>query len=188
MPTRRVSSTVDVNILSKARQISGASQAETIRQALAHFAATAGVGGRSAPAATRRRSGAPAAGASAAKAVTDMSDAEESACLRVLMQSRTALGDALVYLNGEEAVADTATKKQLRIVIGDFEADLAKVNARITAFLAEHLTMVPPSAATVDSISQLAEQVGQLTLEARRADQVISAVKSVVEIWTGTQV
>ncbi len=179
MPTKSVSSTVDVNVLSEAQRITGESQAETIRMALAHFIATGGV---------RPKAAAAVAAQAAAKPVNNMTDAEELACLRVLMKSRKALGDALVYLSGEEAVADTATKKRLRIVIGDFEADLAKVNARITAFQAEHLTMVPPSTVTVDRISQLADQVGQLTLEAQRADQVIAAIRSVVEIWTGTQV
>lgn len=202
MPTRKISSTVDVKMFQLAQDMTGAGQAETIRQALNHFIHNPPAT-RAAPIATSRAApvavsrampvaasrGAPMAFVQeTAKPVTEMTNDEKQACLMLMSNSRSAIGDSLAYLVGEEAVADIATKKRLRILIGDLEAKEAKINARITAFLAEQLTMVPPSTQIIAEISQLAEKVGQLTLEAQRADQVITAVKSVVQIWTGTQV
>lgn len=195
MPTRKISSTVDKKMFQLAQEMTGASQAETIRQALNHFIHNPPAA-RAAPVAATRSGPPVAAGRGvpvavareAPKPVTGMTDGEKQACMKLMLKSRKAVGDSLVYLAGEEAVADTETKKRLRILIGDLEADMAKINARIIAFQAEQLTMLPPSAQIIAEISQLAGEVGRLTQGAQRADQVITAVSSVIQIWTGTQV
>lgn len=184
MANKNVSSTVDEVLFQRAMDMTGAGQAETIRHALQHFVASVGGGTPEAELAMP----APAAATVGAKTVADMSDAEELASMRLLLKASDALGDAIVYLAGEEAVANTAEKKRLRIIIVDLKADKAKADARINALTAGQLTMVPPTVDTVDRISQLAEQVGELTHDAQQADLVIAAVKSVVQIWTGTQV
>jgi hypothetical protein len=169
VPTKKVSSTVDAETFDRALVMTGFSQAQTLRVALDHFMATAVV-------------------AVAAKPVRDMSEDEKVASLKLLVSARRGLEDALVYLAGEAEVADLATAKRLRIQILDLEADIAKVRARITAFQAEQLTMVPPSPETVERIGELTEEVGRLTEDAHRADQVVAAAVSLVQIWTGTQV
>lgn len=180
MASKSVSSTVDEDLFQRARNMTGAGQAETIRRALDHFVA-------SPPAAAIVAMEAPPAAPLAAKPVADMTDDEELASLRLLLKSRQVLTESLVYLKGEEAVADTPAKKRLRIQIGDLEADLAKLNARIAAFQAEQITMVPPSRQLVERVGRLAEEVGQLVLVAENADRVLGAVRQVVAIWTGTQ-
>ena len=114
-----------------------------------------------------------------------MTGKNKAATSLFLTKARQAMRDALAYFVGEEAVANTATKKRLRIEIGDLEAELKKMNVRIIAILSGKLTMAPPSKATVDKIAELADKVGQLTLKAQSADQIVNAAKSVVDIWTG---
>lgn len=183
--SKSVSSTVDEDLFQRAQAMTGAGQAETIRRALEHFVSSGP--DAASPAATALPTAQAAAPLAGAKPVADMSDSEELASMRLLLRASDALGDAIVYLAGEEAVADTAERKRLRIIIGDLTADKAKADARINALQAGQLTMVPPSDAMVEKVAELAEKVGELTRTAQQADLVIAAVKQVVEIWTGTQ-
>lgn len=182
--SKSVSSTVDEDLFQRAQAMTGAGQAETIRRALEHFVSSGPDAASATTALPTAQAAAPLAGA---KPVADMSDSEELASMRLLLRASDALGDAIVYLAGEEAVADTAERKRLRIIIGDLTADKAKADARINALQAGQLTMVPPSDAMVEKVAELAEKVGELTRTAQQADLVIAAVKQVVEIWTGTQ-
>lgn len=175
---KSVSSTVDEKLWKKATGLTGAGQAETVRLALQHYVDThiAPVG--------MVQAAAPPTGV---KAVGDMTAEEKQASLRLLVNARQALSAAVVALTGAEAVADSDKKGLLRIKIGDVEAQLAKINARITAFQAGSLTMEPPNPATIKKISDLAEKVGKMTANAQQADLVVNAVNKVVAIWTGTQ-
>ncbi|MEM9292148.1 MAG: hypothetical protein AAGD01_10745 [Acidobacteriota bacterium] len=185
MAKKTVSSTVDQELFEQAQGISGEGQAATIRLALRHYVDHA-LFEVEAPSAISL--GASPVLEAADLPVDQMSEEQRRASLTLLVRARQALGDAVVHLTGEEVIADAAEKSRLRILIADLEAELTKVNARITAFQAGRLAMVPPSADTVEEIGQLAEQVGELIVEAQRTDRIMTVVQQVIEIWSGTQV
>ncbi len=180
--TKKITATVPQELLDQALELTGEGISETVRQGLQLIAGSDSEPQLRALVAKTTLTGLPA------KPVGEMSDSEELASLRIFMKAKQALDDAVAFVAGREAIStDTEELKRLRIERAELEADLAKVNARLNAFQAGMVKMVPPSPQTVSSIGKLAEQVGELALAAQQADQVVAAAKAVFEIWTGTQ-
>lgn len=120
----------------------------------------------------------------AEKAQADMTAAELDRCDAALFAARDGFERAIRLLRrkaadpnpppGVDAVEQTA---RLNIEIADLEMKLFRVSQKINAFDAGQLTMAPPDEATVSSISDLAESVGKMTVEAQDADTIVDVAK-----------
>lgn len=126
----------------------------------------------------------------AVKPVSDMDDAEKLASLQTLIKARQGLEDAVAFLASAEVSFSTTTEelKRIRIERADLEANLSKLNAEFNAFQAGTARLSPPAPQTVERVSRLAEEIGQLRFQEQKTDQVINAAREVVNIFGGIKV
>jgi hypothetical protein len=171
MATRRISSTVDKDLFHEARQISGESQAETIRQALAHYVKHAAASALPAAAQPALAAGAPVAQLSARQTLTLARRGLNSAILLLRAKASDPFPPP-----GVDAVAET---QRINIEIADLESKVFAISQKIAALDANTLSLAPPNAATVQAISQLTDSVGQMTAAATQTDQIIAVAKQI---------
>ncbi len=123
------------------------------------------------------------------KLVSQMSEAEQLAALRMYLKTEEGLEDAIALLNARKVNFDTTEGelKRIRIELADAKAELAKVRARLIAFEANQLSMKPPSPEVITTITEQAKKLDEMIANAQAADTIVAAVKLLTEAWANTQ-
>lgn len=83
--------------------------------------------------------------------------------------------------------ADENESRVITVQIADLEAKRTKIHADRLAFIAEELSIRPPTSHDVDTITQLAKEVDKFIVNANIASDVIEATTKIVNMWAKTQ-
>jgi hypothetical protein len=97
------------------------------------------------------------------------------------------LSDALALLRARDVLATGDERRLITVELADIKAERAKVRAEMLAFLANEITVRPPTDAEVAQAKALATDLENLAAESTRAEAVVDLATRLFELWQKTR-
>ena len=114
----------------------------------------------------------------------EATDAQRADFLEAANDTKTGLRAAMAVLRGRQIQSsDPDEANVIRVALLDLDAELAKVQADLTAFLAELRAVNPPTPQDVREIQGVVREIDRMTANAVVASEVLMATTALVNRW-----
>jgi hypothetical protein len=115
------------------------------------------------------------------------SDAEFAAYITGQFQAHRGLGEAIALLKTRfKLTGDPDERSQINLKLGELEETLQNIEADRTAFMAESLVVLPPSAADIEKLKGIADQLDQMIATSTTASAILQLANDLAGIWSQT--
>lgn len=97
------------------------------------------------------------------------------------------LDDAIALLRARDVFATGDERRLITVELAELEAQRAKVRAEMVAFIANEVTVRPPSEEEVATAKELAAELEAMAAAATAAREIVGLATELLETWRTTQ-
>lgn len=117
----------------------------------------------------------------------DASSEQRANFFEALIEAKLGIMSAQSTLNARRSIINDADEtRYIDIQAHELEAEYNKLHAAEIAFLANDFRFRPPEPATVTRIKDIVRRLDQMVAQVTRAQNVISAVTDLLNLWRST--
>jgi hypothetical protein len=118
---------------------------------------------------------------------TSASDTEFAAYITGQFQAHRGLGEAIALLKTRfKLTGDPDERSRINRELGELEETLQNIEADRTAFMAESLIVVPPSATDVEKLKGIADRLDEMIATSTSASAILQLAGELAGIWSQT--
>ena len=122
-----------------------------------------------------------------AGAIDSIGDVEKGRTIEAILKIQEGLSDAIVLLQARRMTPDVTSdeRKLITVELADLEADSAKVQAKLLAFLGGQASFQPPSATEFEKIKELVVVLDEMTARTTTATGILRAATDLLTSFGG---
>jgi hypothetical protein len=108
--------------------------------------------------------------------------------ISMLNAVRRGVSEAIILLGErwESSGVPRTERDLINAQLGDFEAELSKIDAKLLAFVAFEARMHPPSKEQLNRAASLADELDAMIANTKVTNAAVKATEELLKIWRGT--